>query len=91
MTDILKRYTFNILLIPITLISIPLAVPLLIFFIPYGIYQIYYFNKLRYLYEWVILVLIYIPIVYYFSFMITFDIISRTVFGVSVKCFGTSR
>jgi len=80
MLNTTKRYTFNILLIPITLISIPLAVPLLIFFIPYGVYQIYYFNKLRYLYEWVILTLIYIPIVYYFSFMITFDIISRKVY-----------
>ena len=80
MTDILKKHTSNILLIPITLISIPLAVPLLIFFIPYRIYQIYHFNKLRYLYEWLILILIYIPIVYYFSFMITFDIISRKVY-----------
>ena len=80
MSDILRRYTSNILLIPITLISIPLAVPLLIFFIPYGIYQIYHLNKLRYLYEWIILTLIYIPIVYYFSFMITFDIISRKVY-----------
>jgi hypothetical protein len=80
MLNTTKRYTFNILLIPITLISIPLAVPLLIFFIPYGVYQIYNFNKLRYLYEWIILTLIYIPIVYYFSFMITFDIISRKVY-----------
>jgi hypothetical protein len=82
MSDTLRRYTFNILLILITLISIPLAVPLLIFFIPYGIYQICHFNKLRYLYEWLILILIYIPIVYYFSFMITFDIISRKVYNL---------
>jgi hypothetical protein len=82
MTDILKKHTFNILFIPITLISIPLAVPLLIFFIPYGIYQIYHFNKLRYLYEWIILTLIYIPIVYYFSFMITYDITSRKIYNL---------
>jgi len=82
MLNTTKRYTFNILLIPITLISIPLAVPLLIFFIPYGIYQIYHFNKLRYLYEWIILTLIYIPIVYYFSFMITYDITSRKIYNL---------
>jgi len=47
MLNTLKKYTYNILLVPISIISLFISIPLSILFIPYSILYIYDFSKIN--------------------------------------------
>lgn len=87
MYPIVNRVIFNITLIPITIISSIVAIPITLFLFPFGIYFAYNLNNnvQDKLFNLFIILICGLPIYYYFSISIVFNMIAYNLFNYMDK------